>query len=286
MTTIAKRRIPRPVSMYGVTERKKAELDQLALEILDAQKLVEQFQAIVDSLSSKENNFLALLAQADTGRTNALNNKNLVDQVVQNYLDLQSSSGLAFNSMAIADNQTKKLALSVRDVMNKLIYSAEVINKLAALVMRKKAKNPLVSDELVTMMNTAGSDANNAVALMLVALQSTFTAQASNIQAESASVLEYYEAMKVYQFLSGTNESGKPAANPDGSVSVLYTSSLQQLLHDAYTNAKAYYDHIYKASEITAVQLANAKMSLSQAQNQLATLQAGLAAGNAAALAS
>lgn len=272
--------------MYGVTERKKSELDQLALEILDAEKQVEQFQAIVDSLSSKENNFQALLAMAETNRTNSLNNKNLVDQVVQNYFDLQNSSGIAFTAMEQAESQTQKLAVTIRDVMNKLIYSAEVINKLAALVVRKKAKNPLVSDELVSMMNAAGSDANNAVALMLVALQSTFTAQASTVQAAGASVLEYYEAMKMYQFLSGTDPNGQPVKNADGTYADFYTNSLQQLLHVAYTNAKTYYDHIYKASEITTNQLANAKMSLNRAQGQLATLQAGLAAGNAAALAS
>lgn len=286
MNTIAKQKLFRYKPKYGVTEHKKAELDALTLEVLDAQQQVDQYQAIVTALTTKLNNFQALQNTAETNREGALNNKNLVDQVVQNFLDLQNTSGVAFNAMVNADLQTKKLAVTVRDVMNKLIFAAEVINKLGTQVVRKKALNPLVSDELVSMMTVAGNDANNAVALMLVALQSTYTAQASNMEAEAAFVLEYYESMEVYRFLSGTDETGQPARNPDGSLSEAYTGSLQQLLHLAYDNAKATYDQMYKATEATTKELSTAQMALSEAQGTLAALQAGLAAGNAAALAS
>jgi hypothetical protein len=286
MTTIAKQKVFRYKPKYGVTEHKKAELDALTLEVLDAQQQVDQYQAIVTALTTKLNNFQALLNTAETNREGALSNKNLVDQVVQNFLDLQNTSGVAFNAMVSADLQTKKLAVTVRDVMNKLIFAAEVINKLGTQVVRKKAMNPLVSDELVSLMTVAGNDANNAVALMLVALQSTYTAQASNMEAEAAAVLEYYESMEVYRFLSGTDETGQPAKNPDGTPAEAYTGCLQQLLHTAYRNAKLTYEQMNRATEATTKELSNAQMALSEAQGTLAALQAGLAAGNAAALAS
>ncbi len=76
--------------------------------------------------------------------------------------------------MVIAKGQTVQVAENINSVINKLIYSAESINKLANLVVRKKAQNPLISDELVSMITTAGTDANNAVAVTLVALKSAF----------------------------------------------------------------------------------------------------------------
>lgn len=256
---------------YGVTERKKAELDALQLQVLDAQQQVDQYQAIVTALTDKENNFQALLASAETNRTNALNNKNLVDQVVQNFLDLQNSSGNAFATLSIANKQTLQLGSSMKTVLDKLIYSAEVINKLSTFVIRKKALNPLVSDELVSMLNTAGTDANNAVALTLVALQSTITAQSTNIESEAAASLENLQAMAVYELITVNGVDGKP--------------SLQKQIYAAYETAKIYYRKIYNASLVTTKQLQSAQLSLNEAQITLASLQAGLAAGNAAALA-
>jgi hypothetical protein len=265
------------IPKYAVTEAKKAELDALTLQILDAQQQVDQYQSIVTSLTQKEATFQNLLAIATNNRSHTLSNKNTVDQVVQLFLDLQTNSSIAFDAMALADTKTRTLSKSMNDVMNKLIYSAEVINKLATAVVRKKALNPLVSDELVSLLNQAGTDANNAVALTLVALQTVFTALASNMESEAASSIEYLQSMAVYQLITGTNAEGKKADN--------YTNSLQYLIHQAYEKAKIQYEEMYNASLVTTQQLNDAQLSLAQAQISLQSLQAGLAAGNAAALA-
>ncbi|HEU4716468.1 MAG TPA: hypothetical protein VFU15_01490 [Bacteroidia bacterium] len=271
-STLMKRRI-------AVTERKKAELDSLALQVLDAQQEVDQFQSIVDGLTAKLATFQGYLSYAETNRTNALNNLNLVNQVVQNYLDLMNNSSTAFYGIADAGKWSRTLSMQISRVMNKLIYSSEVINRLAALVIRKKALNPLISDELVSVLNTAGTDANNAVALTLVALQSVYASQASNTESEAAAALEYYEAMNVYEFIAGTNAVVIDASTqkPD---------CLQKLLSDAYKNAVEYYNEMYTACQNISEDLNNAQQSLSEAQISLQSLQLGLAAGNAAALAS
>ncbi len=277
--------LTRPTKRYGVTEKKKSELDGLTLQVLDAQQQVDQFQSIVTSLTDKLNNFQGLLTIDDGNRAHALNNKNLVDQLVQSFRDLQYNSGVAFNDMVLADASTKLLAKNITVVMNKLIYSAEVINKLATYVVRKKALNPLISDELVSMLSTAGTDANNAVSLTLVALQSTFASQASNLESQSATALEYVQANEVYQLLTGTDSDGNPLKDDKGTL-VPYYSSLQQLLHAAYLRAKDKYEETFTAVKLTTDQLNNAQISLNKALVELKSLQAGLAAGNAAALAS
>ncbi|QHS56456.1 hypothetical protein GWR56_13245 [Mucilaginibacter sp. 14171R-50] len=264
-----------PAKRYGVTEKKKSELDALTLQVTDAQYTVQQLQAIVDSLTVKAANFQAYLVTNDNNRVQALNNKNLVTQIVQSATTLQQNSETAFNAIVIADAKTRDVAVGVKALIDKLIYAAEVINKLSNLIIRKKALNPLINDDLVTRVSTAGADANNAVALTLVALQSAYAAQASNLQSEAASALQYTQAMKLFDVLTVNGADSKDTSK-----------SITTLLDEAYENAKKAYDQSLKASNATNQQLSEATANLVQAQIKLRSYQLGLAAANAAALAS
>jgi len=263
---------------YGITESKKAELDALTNEVLNAQIEVEQYQAIVDALTQKSANFQSYLDIAESRRTQAMNNKNLVDQLIQNALDLQNNSNIAFNDMVLADSKTKALAQKIKQLIDKLIYSAELIDKLSIMITRQKALNPLISDDLVSKVSKAGKDANNAVALTLIALNSTFASEASNMESEAATALEYEQSMALYMSITGTNA--------DGSRSSSYAKSLKALLYKAYKKAKHDFDETQSALNITTNQLNDATIALSDSLIKLQSLQSGLAAGNAAALAS
>lgn len=271
-------------SKYGVTESKKQELDNLTQQVLDQQGTVQQLQAIVDSLSEKSTKLQNQVSITEANKTKALNNKDLMDQIVENLMDLKNSSNTVFNEIVAANSQTKTVATEINGVINKLIYSAEVINKLANLVIRKKAINPLISDELVTMVTTAGTDANNAVALTLVALESVFSAQATTLESEAAGALEVLQATKLYELVTGTevdeikNDLPKTKSGKNGSISAL--------LERAYNVSLNIYEQALTASKDTLKQLNSAKRELSQAQVKLSSLQSGLAAANAAALAS
>lgn len=309
MNNIPLIKLVKPSGKYGVTERKKAELDALTLQVLDAQQQVNQYQAIVASLTTKLNGFQALLAVNDAGRAAALTNKTLVDQLVQSFLDLQTNSSIAFNELAAAETVTNTLATSVNTVMNKLIYTADMINKLSASVTRKKAMNPLISDELVSMLSTAGSDANNAVALTLVALQTVIAAQSTTTESHSTCALEFAQSMDVYQLITGTDGEGNMMYTITDSAGKVHVGSkaklanitgvdsaevenaqpvgsLQNLLHMAYHNAKEDYSETQLAIKLTSAELNQVQISLDAATIRLQSLQAGLAAGNAAALAS
>jgi hypothetical protein len=171
--------------------QKQETLVQLTNQLLEAQQVVEQFQANVNSLSEKSGKFNGLLATADANKLKALSNKNLLDVVVKNALDLQYCASTASEKMAKADSKTQIVASEIKDLLDKLIYTAEMMNKLDNLIIRKKAANPLISDELVTLMATIGTDANNAIALTLTALQSAFEAQASNVMSKATIVITY-----------------------------------------------------------------------------------------------
>ena len=282
--------------LNGFTEIKKAELDAKSIEVLNAQQQVEQFQAIANSLSSKLSNFQVFLAQADSNRSIALNNRTAMELLVQSTLDLYKNSEIAFTEITLADSKTKKLATQLNQVMDRLIFSAEVINKLSNLVIRKKAQNPLISDELVTNIGSAGNDANNAVALTLVALQTTFASQASNMESEAALALEYSQSLALFQLMTGENPLQSTAKSKhiskkgeDGELEetkIKKPVNLRDLFDTAYTDAQKNYLDIQGATDKTNKQLNNANILLNKAQVKLKSLQLGLAAGNAAALAS
>jgi hypothetical protein len=259
---------------YGITEAKKAELDNLSILLADAQQNVDQYQVIVQSLSLKVQNFQSYLAAADANRTLAYNNKVLIDQMVQSAHDLEGSSILAFTESVDASAKIRALTSSINAIMGKLIYSADLVNKLSALVTRKKAMNPLISDDLVSWLVTAGKDANTAVSLTLVALKAVFAAMQSNMELEASLSLENQQAGKLTQWLTGTGIEGKDF------------KSLKDLIYQANTDAMANYKQMERALKLTTSQLNAANSDLSKAQVKLKSLQAGYAAANAAALAS
>jgi len=262
---------------YGITERKKNELDTLTIQVLDAKTDVEKCQAVVTALTDKLTQFQNLLAIADAKRAGALNQVNLIKQLLQSTLTLRDDSDIAFNEIVLANAKTKTLAENVKKVMDMLIFSAEVINKLSNMIIRQKALNPLISDELVNSVAQAGTDANKAIALLLVALQSTSVTQASNLESEGGSSLEYEQSLLLYQMLSGTDLNGNP--DPQDTISLTY------LLSASYNTAKSYSDQIQEDLNRTTYQLNSARITLNKAQVKLKSLQAGLAAANAAALA-
>jgi hypothetical protein len=266
---------------YGITEKKKSELDALKNQEIDAQAVVLQQQIIVNSLNEKALKYQSYLLVADSNRTHALGNKNLIDQVIQNAYDLSYNSKNAFAKMTSSLEDATLVATSISDLINKLIYSVEIINKLSNLVIRKKALNPLISDDLITRINAVGTDANNAVALTLIALKSTLTAEASVLESEAAITLEFKQATKLYFTLTDEDSIDSPL-----SVEPVTDTSIKALLYNAYKNAQIAYEKANIANDATARQLNIATANLSKAQITLKSIQAGLAAATAAAFAS
>lgn len=267
---------------YGITEKKKAELDRLANQVLVAQHKVEELQAVVTSLTSKSADFAAVLALATSNRAIALNNDTMATQVVQSALNLYNDSSAAYSKLKNAEAQSKDLAVSVNQLINELIFSAEVINKLSNEVVRQKALNPLISDELVTMVNNAGTDANSAVALTLVALKSVFAAETSSLESEANANLVVLNSGELYEAVSGeTLTSLQPLPE-----SLKNLPALQKLIDDAFKKADDRYNKALDANNEITQELSNAVADLSVAQINLNSLQAGLAAATAAAFAS
>lgn len=304
---------------YGVTEKKLSELNKLTLKVLDAQYKLDQFQAVVNALNSKLQKFNDALKDAENGRNQALENKNLVDRLVQHVLDIENNSGIALAEIVKANGTSDHLAKEISNVIQKLIYTVNMVNKLSVIVTRRKALNPLISDELISQLVQAGKDANNAISLTLVALSSVSAVQASNAESGLAMTLEYKQAASLFSLLTGepldylennalvsaraTRFKDGISKNPDEKDNLFsfefindevpsdvlttdaYIMSLLGLLTQAYEDAKTAYEMARHAVIRTTTQLNNAKSSLDKAQVKLNSLQSGLKAASAAALA-
>jgi exonuclease VII small subunit len=297
--------ITRRPDKYGVTEKKKAELDALASEVLYAEDDVKQLQAIVTSLTQKTTELEASLEVEKVNKITALNNKELLDQIVDSVIDLLINSKVNFDDIGSSDKKIKRVALNIDVVINKLIYSAEVVNKLSNLIIRKKTQNPLISDELVTMALESGKNANNAVALTLTALNSVFASQATTIESEGTMSLQLLQAIRLFQFITGVDMSTvfkddksvlivKLQAYKRKKIIVEETSiellpkkgNIKELIYMAYGRALLQYNQTLKASRNAQDQLGEAESNLSTGSIKLNSLESGLAAETAAALAS
>ena len=254
---------------YGITEQKKAELDDLTIRVLKAQFMVEQCQDVVNALTDKVTNLQGLFSTATADKSQAYSNKILIDQIVQQALDLKNNSATAFTQITGVNSKSKTLAGDANTMITKLIYTAERMNKLSNAIIRKKALNPLISDELISMLSTAGKDADNAVMLTLVALRTAFAALASAGEAEAAISLVNDQSGALYQLLTAEN-----------------ADALQKSLHSAYNQADIDVKILEKALEIETGNLNIAQSDLNTAQITLRSLQSGLSAANAAAFAS
>ena len=89
------------MKIYGITEKKKSELDALTAEVLDAQYEVQQYDAIVTSLQDKLQKFQGFLDEATSNTDSTLVNKNLVEQLVQDVIDLRKNSNITFTEMGL-----------------------------------------------------------------------------------------------------------------------------------------------------------------------------------------
>jgi hypothetical protein len=265
-------------------ESKKVAADDFPILKPDSQGEVDQYQSTLTALTQKLNNFQGFLNKVDVNCKRSLGNKNLMDQFVQSTYDLQENSGITYHGIVKANLKTKGLSVKLKSLLDKLIYSAEIINKLSNLIIRKKALNPLISDELVSMVITAGTDANNAVALTLIALQSGFASEAANIASEAAAALAYTQSKNLYHSLTGAYKTGKMiigSKEKDGGKKVFAQHhSLSEIMSLIYEDAKQLFDKGQtECNEITE-QVNQAVAKLNKAQVKRNSLQEGLNAIN------
>lgn len=275
----------------GIVYKEKAKLDWLAMQVAEAQYEVDQYQAIVDAETAKSIQFNAYLTAAEVNKTAALTNFNLAIDIDSSVSSLCTSTGLALKQTGTATREIKRVSGEMATLINKLIFTVELIDRFGQLVNKQKLSNPLVPDTLISFMAKATADANNAVALTLAALQSCYVAEATSLRAqqiialENDQVIELKTTIEQQTMASGQQEAG---AVRDGNFIVGFTADctgVLALVQQAYDKASEKYNQALSNVNIVNQQLAYAQSALATATTSLNSYKAGLAAATAAAYA-
>lgn len=266
---------------YAINETKQAELDTLNAQVLQAQYQVAQLQTIVASLNQKNNDFSARLTSAQNNRENASSNLNKVKQVVSGIQSMARNAKKAAEQTDFADKKAQETAEQLSQVINKLIFSIEIIDRLAQLINKKKASGKLISNELVNIINAASADANNAMAATLTALKSSYVASTSGNEATNVTNLERDQSIDLCKLITGNHNDdilGFGDITPG-------EGSLYQLLINANDAAVTKYNASLNASNQVGKELSQAESNLSSATVLFNSLKAGYAAAKAATMA-
>lgn len=188
----------------GVAAQKNADIESLSNQVNAAQYKVDELTAVVQSLTEKQGHFTQLLTQADAKKATALSNFNQVKLVATNVTELKRYSTVVNTQTSDANGAICDTSETMATLIDQLIFSVDVIEKLAGFVNRQKAVNKVIPDELVTVLNTATTDANSAVALTLTALQSSYASVSSADEAKTVSDLEQEQSVELENLLMGT----------------------------------------------------------------------------------
>ena len=269
----------------AIDDKKKAELDAMQKQVTDAQYDVNELQAIVDSLSAKSSQFTLFLSQAQDSQNTALNNLTMGQDALASVSGVAKSTKLAVKQTEKATLTGNVVSVEMANMINKLVYTIEFVDKVAQQVSNQKASNPLISAQLVSFLTKANSDANAAFASALTALQSCYAADATLKEASKVTVLENIQA----HTLKATMEH-KAGDVPSSEVSDKWVISHQvdgllPLLTKRYQASQTAYQVALSDNNAVTAELNTAQKQLATATTELASLQAGLAAATAAAYA-
>lgn len=267
-----------PPMAPGVSVNKKADLDALTRQITVATAAVADWQNVVTALTAKSTQFAGYLANADANRNAALTNLNLMRDAAGSSVQLQQTSELAQKQTNRAVDKIGLASAQVADLIYKLIFSCELVDKLAQLVNKQKLINPTIPDDLIKYLGKATADANTAMAATLTAMSSCYAAEATGLESKEAMQLIVKQIQNLYAqvMASAPAAQNKKQETP---------TDLMSMFEYNYQTALTDYQSALTANTAVSQQLAHAQLSLSNATSVLNSVKLGLAAATAAAFA-
>lgn len=272
----------------GLADRTKARIDSISRQVTQEQYTVTEDQAIVTALVAKSGQFNSALTTASDNKSTALANLDLALDAMASAVTLAAGTKQAGAQAIKADETMIAVCDEMAILINKLVFTGEIIDRLVQLINKQKAANPLIPDSIITFLTQATNDTNNAIALTLVALQSCYAAQAT-LRESTASMLLSAEQAEELQERMGKYALGR-------AVTITYQGLLPglgaedagvvALLQQGYFRASGRYDKALWDNNSVSLQLDYAQAELASATTDLNSYKAGLNAATAAAYAS
>ncbi len=165
------------------TKKSKAsdKLNSFIKEVQNTKEEIDLLEATVSDLSKK-----AVWMQHKQIRTRTYGNsileyRNNLLQIIETVNDLMTNESILRLEVIAANKKINQLTKVVDELLKKLLFTMELVNKLSSTIIRKKALNPLISDDLLRSVSIIAENSSLAVDVSLLALQYTFnTLSASN----------------------------------------------------------------------------------------------------------
>ncbi|WNJ96740.1 hypothetical protein RND59_06600 [Vibrio ruber] len=187
----------------GIAEQKNLEIESLSTQVANVQYQIDEINAVVLSLTDKQSHFAQLLTDAEAKKTTALSQFNQIKLVVSQVTELKQYSKVVHQQTGTAKSDVTETSQQVAQLVNQLIFSVDVIEKLTDFVNRQKSVNKAIPDELVSMLGQAATDANQAIATTLTALQSCYATISSASESDAISDLALTQATQLNWLLTG-----------------------------------------------------------------------------------
>ncbi len=188
---------------YGINEKKKANVSALSDSVEKLHFHLAQQQSVVDSLTQKSLEFSSSLAMAERKRELASSQSDLAIEVVSCIKTIKRKSNLVKKQTDKSDSKINKTVSQMTQLVRQVIFAVEIVNKLVALIQKKKSSGAIISAELSNVMVSAATDANTAVATTLVALRSCHVAMATGEECSQLTEQEVHQGIDLYAFITG-----------------------------------------------------------------------------------
>ena len=277
---------------FNIPTKKQQYIAQLKNEVINAQGEVEHNQAIVNSLTVTSFKFQEYLSIAEAAKSQTGKITSILEEAIGQVVQLVNGTKDTMHQGSLANTRLEQVMKEIDTIMNQSIYVADVINKLSNTIIRKKASNPLISEDLVQIASKASESANNAVALCLVALNSAYTCHSTSLTVKDMATLEYSQSTTLLSSLTGISMS-----DPTNKLQLNHIKkeieaagddnhSLARLIMISGKESSIEYERMEKASSNINMELNEATANLEKARARLQSLQAALAAAEAATMAS
>lgn len=289
--------------MVDVTMSQTNKVKYLQRMVNDAETVLAKAQSKYDSFVIKANTFSALYTEAEADKQTAEGYWKQFEQVKSDLRALKQTADEANRIAVDAFFDVKKLILEWENVVSSAINSGEAIMLSAEYIQKRKASNPLISNDLVSDATGAVKNAEKTIKGVI----KTFTDALSTLSSAS-SARHSTDLTDVYIDLAGVAILTKGLSDPDhplteeeirgflsdpaiglthAEIEVLtqkalsdaaLETSLKNSLQKSREDAKA----ALTASEAANREMNKAREELAQAQASLETWQAALNAAETA----
>ncbi len=188
---------------YGINEKKKANVSALTDSVEKLQFCMAQQQSVVDALTQKSIEFTASLAMAERKRDLASVQSDLAIEAVSCIKTIKRKTNLVKKQTNKSDAKINQTVTQMTELVKQVIFSVEIVNKLVALIQKKKSSGAIISSELSSVMSNAASNANIAVSSTLLALRSCHAAMATGEECSQLTEQEVHESIDLYALITG-----------------------------------------------------------------------------------